>query len=378
MWRKDGGAEESDLYYLAIGFVKRILVNSRFLMNPVTGVQRYAREMVNALRDAGQGWHDLLLAVPGRVSCDFGAGIQVVEDRCGLSGHLWEQVRLPVIMRKTKADLLWSPCGSGPVSVGRQLVTIHDASVFACRRCFRWTYGTYYRTLLPLLSKRVLRVITVSEFSRSELVSYKICSSEKISVIHNGISAWAFCSRSKKAPLYGDRYVLSVGSRDPRKNISRLLTAWGMIPSDLKRGTKLVLAGGGDRIYAGERLEDLPGDVVVLGYVAEEDLACLYSSAMIFVYPSVYEGFGFPPLEAMACGTPTIVSNAASLPEICGDAALYCDPLDVGSIAEKLIQLLGDSLLQDQLRRKGLERIKQFTWQKAAAQLRQIFEEVLS
>jgi glycosyltransferase involved in cell wall biosynthesis len=378
MWRKDGGAEESDLYYLAIGFVKRILVNSRFLMNPVTGVQRYAGEMVNALRDAGQGWHDLLLAVPGRVSCDFGAGIQVVEDRCGLSGHLWEQVRLPVIMRKTKADLLWSPCGSGPVSVGRQLVTIHDASVFACRRCFRWTYGTYYRTLLPLLSKRVLRVITVSEFSRSELVSYKICSSEKISVIHNGISAWAFCSRSKKAPLYGDRYVLSVGSRDPRKNISRLLTAWGMIPSDLKRGTKLVLAGGGDRIYAGERLEDLPGDVVVLGYVAEEDLACLYSSAMIFVYPSVYEGFGFPPLEAMACGTPTIVSNAASLPEICGDAALYCDPLDVGSIAEKLIQLLGDSLLQDQLRRKGLERIKQFTWQKAAAQLRQIFEEVLS
>jgi glycosyltransferase involved in cell wall biosynthesis len=224
----------------------------------------------------------------------------------------------------------------------------------------------------------VLRVITVSEFSRSELVSYKICSSEKISVIHNGISARAFCSRSKKAPLYGDRYVLSVGSRDPRKNISRLLTAWGMIPSDLKRGTKLVLAGGGDRIYAGERLEDLPGDVVVLGYVAEEDLACLYSSAMIFVYPSVYEGFGFPPLEAMACGTPTIVSNAASLPEICGDAALYCDPLDVGSIAEKLIQLLGDSLLQDQLRRKGLERIKQFTWQKAAAQLRQIFEEVLS
>jgi glycosyltransferase involved in cell wall biosynthesis len=334
--------------------------------------------MIPALRDVGQGAYELLLAVPGRTSTEFGAGIQFIEDRSALSGHLWEQVRLPKLMRKTGADLLWSPCGSGPVCVNKQLVTIHDASVFACRRCFRWTYGTYYRTLLPLLSKRIFRIVTVSEFSRSELVSYNICSPEKICVIHNGLSVRTFCNQNETVPPWGERYVLSVGSRDPRKNISRLLTAWQSIPSSLKCGTKLVLAGGGDRIYASERLGDVPGDVVVVGYVAEEDLARLYSSATIFVYPSVYEGFGFPPLEAMAYGTPTLVSRAASLPEICGDAALYCDPLDVGSIAEKLIQLLGDSSLQDQLRRKGLERVKLFTWQRAATQLKQVFEDVLS
>jgi glycosyltransferase involved in cell wall biosynthesis len=334
--------------------------------------------MIPALQDVGQSVYELLLAVPGPTSSKIRAGIQLIEDRSAFSGHLWEQIRLPALMRKTEADLLWSPCGCGPVSVGRQLVTIHDASVFACRRCFRWSYGTYYRTLLPLLSKRALRVVTVSEFSKSELVSYNVCSPEKISVIHNGIGAPASCNQKRKFPLGGERYVLSVSSRDSRKNISRLLTAWQNIPAESKRGTKLVLVGGGDRIYASERLGDVPGDVALLGYVDEEDLPRLYSSATIFVYPSVYEGFGFPPLEAMAYGTPTLVSRAASLPEICGDASLYCDPLDVKSIAETLIQLLSDSSLQDQLRRKGLERVKLFTWQKAATQLSRIFEEVLS
>jgi len=225
-----------------------------------------------------------------------------------------------------------------------------------------------------LLSRRVLRLITVSEFSKAELLSYKIGTCEKMSVIHNGINAQAFGDHNRKIPVESEKYVLSVGSRDPRKNVPRLLEAWQTIPSGLKRGVKLVIAGGGGSGFAREVLGDVSRDVIFLGYVAEQDLASLYARATIFVYPSTYEGFGFPPLEAMACKTPVIVSNAASLPEICGDAALYCDPFDIESIAEKIIQLLDDRSLQEQLCQKGIERVKEFTWQKAATELMQVFD----
>ncbi|MEA3225822.1 MAG: glycosyltransferase family 1 protein [Planctomycetota bacterium] len=354
--------------------MNRILVNARFLVSPLTGVQRYAREMVNALHAVGKGRCDLVLAVPQGVSFDLCDDIQLFRDPSPLPGHLWEQMRLPAIMRKTNADLLWSPCGSGPLLVRKQVVTVHDASVFACRECFKWTYRTFHRTLLPLLAGRVRRLITVSEFSKAELLSYKIGACEKISVIYNGINAQAFSDHNRKIPIDGERYVLSVGSRDPRKNVPRLLKAWEAIPANLKRGLKLVIAGGSGSGFAREVLGDVPRDVVFLGYVAEQDLASLYARAAIFVYPSIYEGFGFPPLEAMACKTPVIVSNAASLPEICGDAALYCDPFNVESIAEKIIELLDDPSMQEQLSGKGLERVKEFTWRKAATKLIQVFD----
>lgn len=354
--------------------MKTILVNSRFLISPLTGVQRYAREMVDALRDVGQGRYDLVLAVPRETSFKLPDGMRLFQDLSRLPGHLWEQVRLPAIMRKTGADLLWSPCGSGPLLVRKHVVTVHDASVFACPQCFKWGYRTFHKTLLPLLSRRVPRLITVSEFSKSELLSYKIGTGEKISVVHNGVNMKAFANRDRKITMDSDKYVLSVGSRDPRKNVGRLLEAWASIPSNLKHGLTLVIAGDGGRVFAREALKDVPRDVVFLGFVADQDLPSLYAGATIFLYPSIYEGFGLPPLEAMVCETPVIVSNVASLPEVCGDAALYCDPFDVDSIAEKIVQLLGDGSLREQLRRKGLERAGEFTWHKAAAKLMQIFD----
>jgi glycosyltransferase involved in cell wall biosynthesis len=354
--------------------MKRILVNARFLIGPLTGVQRYAREMVNALHAVGKARYELVLAVPRQGAFGLCEDIELFCDPSRLPGHLWEQTRLPTIMKKTGAGLLWSPCGSGPLLVKKQVVTVHDASVFACGECFKWTYRTFHRTLLPLLSKRVLRLITVSEFSKSELLSYKIGSFERISVIHNGINAQAFGNQKRKAPIDAENYVLSVGSRDPRKNVPRLVKAWEAIPSSRKDGFKLVIAGGSGGGFAREILGDVPRDVVFLDYVAEQDLASLYARAAVFVYPSIYEGFGFPPLEAMVCETPVIVSNAASLPEICGDAALYCDPFDVQSIADRIAELLDDCPLQEQLRNKGLERVKEFTWQKAATELMKVFD----
>jgi glycosyltransferase involved in cell wall biosynthesis len=239
-------------------------------------------------------------------------------------------------------------------------------------------YRTFHRTLLPSLSRRVLRLITVSEFSKSELLSHGIGDHERISVIHNGVNAQAFSNHTGKIPLEGWKYVLTVGSRDPRKNTARLLRAWETIDPNLRDGLKLVVAGGDGRGYAREVLGAVPNDVVLLGYVSERDLASLYAHAAVFVYPSIYEGFGLPPLEAMVCKTPVIVSNVASLPEICGDAALYCDPFDADSIAAKIVELLADPSLQEKLTGRGLDRVKEFTWQKAATELMNVFDEVLN
>jgi glycosyltransferase involved in cell wall biosynthesis len=358
--------------------VKRILINSRFLTRPITGVERYAREMVKALHDVGAAQYDFILAVPQKLTFDSRADIELFQDHSDLPGHFWEQIRLPIIMNKTKADLLWSPCTSGPLLVKKQVVTIHDASVFACPESFRRTYRTYYKVLLRLLSGHVLRVITDSEFSKSELIAHNVCARRQISVVHCGINIQAFRNHDRKLQLDCDQYVLSIGSRDPRKNVSRLLKAWQLVPPELKGGMKLVIAGGSGPGFAKEVLGNLPNDITFLGYVPEDVLPSLYAGAAIFVYPSIYEGFGFPPLEAMACDTPAIVSNAASLSEVCGNAALYCDPFDVNDISEKVVHLLSDDSLQAQLRERGPERVKQFTWQKSATQIMRIFEQELN
>lgn len=358
--------------------MNRILVNARFLTGPLTGVQRYAREMIDALSVTGKKRYKFILAVPRGTSFNLDGNIEVFHDSSSFYGHLWEQIRLPAIMRRTGADLLWSPCGSGPLLVRKQAVTVHDASVFACAECFKWLYRTFHRILLPLLSRRVLHLITVSEFSKSELLSYGIGDSQKISVIHNGINSEAFSNHDGRASVDIQNYILTVGSRDPRKNIARLLKAWERINPDIKHGLKLVVAGGGGRMYGKEFVTDIPGDVIFTGYVPERDIASLYAHAAAFVYPSIYEGFGLPPLEAMACGTPVIVSKVASLPEVCGDAALYCDPFNVESIAEKIIELLDDPSMQEELRQRGLERAKQFSWLKAATDLMNVFDEILN
>jgi glycosyltransferase involved in cell wall biosynthesis len=156
-------------------------------------------------------------------------------------------------------------------------------------------------------------------------------------------------------------YVLAVGSLQPRKNLRRLLDAWEQLGSTTA-GLELVVAGGEFRVFSSAGLDRLPPRVRLLGYVAESDLVPLYSGAMLFCYPSLYEGFGMPPLEAMACGTPVITSNTTSLPEVVGDAALLVNPLEIDSIAVALRQLIEDADLRSTLRERGLRRSRRFDW----------------
>jgi glycosyltransferase involved in cell wall biosynthesis len=341
-----------------------VAVNGSFLIKPVAGVQRYAHENMRAFRRLGI--EDLLILAPHGYSEDEYCGYKVIRDNLPWQHRLmwlWEQVRLPYLLRKTDVRLLWSPANTGPVLVRRQVVTIHDASVFANPAWFSFALRTIYRFILPALGRAAAGVLTDSEFSKSELIKHKVAPERKISVVPCGVGAEF--SDAITSPG-GEGFVLCVGSRDPRKNVPRLVRAWQLMDKEAKRGMKLLVAGGGGRMFAQEFLGEAPEDVEFLGYVNEEELIDLYRRAVLFVYPSLYEGFGLPPLEAMACGTPVITSSVSSLPEVVGDAAMLVDPYDVEEISGAIQKLLADQELQGELKKRGLERSSRFTWERTA------------
>lgn len=358
--------------------MKNVLINGRFLSKPIGGVQRYAREIVKALSQIKQTEYNFVLITHRGELVDPPANIDVVQDDSFLTGHLWEQIRLPYLARKQEADILWSPCNVGPVFTKRHIVTIHDTSVFAGPEWFSKKFSWVYRFLLPILGQRTERVITDSQFSKTELMKYGIVSEEKIRVVPGGVSQSFFSLNGISIKKNTFPYVLAMGSGDPRKNISLLIKAWIGISPSIKQGRKLIIYGGGGNVFSKEMVNSIPSDVQFIGYVNDNDLPILYKGAYAFFYPSLYEGFGLPPLEAMACGCPVVASNVASLPEVCGDAAYYVDPYNVDSIAEGICKVLIDKNLRHSLVNKGTKKAKLFSWEKAAKEILIVFDEIVA
>lgn len=357
--------------------IKRVLINARFLNQSVTGVQRYARGIVNVLGNfKGNRYHFSLYAHRGPLF-DPPKELDVLQDHSLLKGHLWEQIRLPYHARKLRADILWSPCNIGPVFAKNHLVTIHDASVFAGPEWFSRRFRMLYQFSLPLLGRSAERVITDTHFSKMELVKYGITEEERIRIVAGGVDSNFFLANTLRKTKFEFPYVFAIGAGDPRKNISLLLKAWGRISMEIKKGIKLVISGKGGKSFSGRTVGSIPEDVKFIGYVQDEELPGLYAGAIAFFYPSFYEGFGLPPLEAMASGTPVLVSRIGALLETCGDAALYCDASSEKDISEKITQMLTNERMRKELTQKGRERVMQFHWETAASELLKIFDEIV-
>ena len=197
--------------------------------------------------------------------------------------------------------------------------------------------------------------------------------------LYKGLSSPELASL-RTAYALPERFILFVGSIEPRKNLKKLLLAYRDLDPHLRKNFKLLLAGfkGWENEEIMALIAELEKDVRYLGYVPAEELGRLYNLASLFVYPSLYEGFGLPPLEAMACGCPVVVSQAASLPEVCGEAAHYVDPQDVESIGAGIEKVLGDDAYRKNLIAKGLARAEQFTWEKSAREHLRLFEETMT
>ena len=334
-------------------------VNLRCLGHHITGVQRYVLALLPHLE--------------GRVrTLRPRAGSQ------GIRGHLWEQFALPGKMR---GRLLWSPANTGPLAVARQVVTIHDAATLDHPEWFEGKFARWYRFMLPRLMRTARRVITVSEFSRRRLLEATGLPEDRVVTIHNGVeermrpvSGPVLAEFLQRAGLIKP-YFLCVASLEPRKNLRRLFTAWEQCQPD---GVELVIAGAAGKVFRDQGFDQFPQGTRMLGHVDDADLPCLYSGAQAFVFPSIYEGFGLPPLEAMACGCPVLTSEASSLPEVCGPpfqpdqgketgAVFYFDPHSPEAMADSLRRLLHLTGLQRQtMVANGLKRAAGFPWQRAA------------
>jgi glycosyltransferase involved in cell wall biosynthesis len=359
--------------------MKVLDINGRFLTQVTTGVQRYATQLVQALDRQLTHTHQLrsrysLRLVTPRSPRARSLPLEHIPTvPVGqLGGHAWEQLELPIHAR---GRLMLNFCNTAPV-IGRTVVTIHDASVFTVPEAYSMPFRTWYRTLLPLLGRRALRVVTSSQFSRSELSRWAGIPPEKMEVIPLGaehiLETPADPSILARFPAGPGEYILAVASRSPHKNLHAVVRAASQLGSE---GLPLVLAGGTNtRIFAGSGTS--AGHFHEAGYVTDGELRWLYENAMCFVYPSLYEGFGLPPLEAMACGCPTVVSNTASLPEVCGDAVLYCDPRDPNGLAATIRSLIREPARREALRQRGLERSRCFTWQRASSALLQLIDQI--
>ena len=231
---------------------------------------------------------------------------------------------------------------------------------------------------------KAAKIVVPSNHTKNDLIRYLGVPEEKVVVIYHGVDE-AFRPVEGPRPCEGP-YILYVGSEHPRKNLATLLRAFSLMKREHPelRDVKLVKAGrvgGGEEPYRERTLRlieelGLKRDVIFIDWVPQERLAALYSQAELFAFPSIYEGFGWPPLEAMACGCPVVASNSTSLPEVLGDAAMYADPSSPEAWAEAMERVLTSDTLRRDLSRRGLERAKRFTWSRAAEQLLRVYEEV--
>ncbi|MEE8575583.1 MAG: glycosyltransferase family 1 protein [Thermodesulfobacteriota bacterium] len=302
-----------------------------------------------------------------------------------LKKTFYEQTVFPGVIKKEGVDLLYNPGNIAPARHHCPSVTvIHDMVPFIRPEGFNTLELGTLKALFSLTARTSERVITVSEYSKKDMVDRFGISPDKVTVIYNGLDLSMVCANDSDGDdgvKVGGPFILSVASSRKYKNLDGLLRAFKIV----KEGgrfpeLKLVMAGHAERVHA-ELVEltdalSISGDVVFTGFVEPAELAQLYKRADLLVYPSFFEGFGLPVLEAFANGTPVAASNAASIPEVVGDAGLLFDPTDTTAIAESVIKILLDPALKEELIKKGLKRAGEFTWERAAAETLNIFKEV--
>ena len=370
----------------------RIVVNTLVLLSPLTGIGNYVSQLVR---------HFALLDAPNDYTYFYGfftKRIIVVDHHIHrlkaeltkapwLTKALRETQFLLSRLRRSEFDLYFEPNFIPlPIKAKRVVTTVHDFSFKLFPEAYPKERIEHFNKNFARNIKRSNRIITVSAFTKTEATEFLQLPPEMIIPVPLGVDHDVFrprkresleqCKRELGLP---EKFILSVGTKEPRKNLDRLLRAYLELPEWMKGEFKIVLVGpqGWGEGYSTGVFQKIRDRLMVLDYVGVDTLACIYSLASLFVFPSLYEGFGLPPLEAMACGCPVVVSNAASLPEICGEAAFYVDPKDVPSMTGAMAKVLNDSELRERLISKGLEQAKLFSWEKTAKETLGIFSEVL-
>lgn len=344
-------------------------INGRFLTQSLTGVQRHAREVVRALDVMVAESHpavaglsfELLVPVSGASPIDLKA--IPVRFLAGPGGHAWEQAVLP---QHVRGGLL-SLGNTGPVVTRRHIVCIHDVNVRLHPESYSRAFRLLYRGLLPALGRSARHITTVSNFSATQIATFRVAPPGRITVVPNGHEhalRWLPAHSDKTKPIAGRSTIVLLGSLAPHKNTGLILR----LAHDLAaRGLRLAIVGSSDPgIFASIGANPDATNVHWLGRVSDEALAALLQDSLCLAFPSLTEGFGLPPLEAMSLGCPVVVSDRGSLPEVCGQAALYADPQNPQAWLHQLTHLAASDTLQKDLSARGRVQARAFSWHNAA------------
>ena len=295
----------------------------------------------------------------------------------------WEQCVEPLLALSHRLDLLHSLAYVQPfVSLIPNIVTVYDLSFLLYPNLFRPLNRLYLKFGTRMSVHRAQRVITISQSTKHDIVRIFGVAEARVIVVPCGVEEGFWAEHLDPLPFQvPDKFILHVGTLEPRKNIVRLVHAFERL-KQTKLPHKLVLAGGkgwyADEIMQAIQASAVREEIILLGYVASEYLPALYRAADVFVFPSLYEGFGLPPLEAMASRTPVIVSEASSLPEVVGDAGILIDPYDENALTEAIASVLTNSARREDLSQRGYERAKAFSWSATAESVAQVYREVLA
>jgi glycosyltransferase involved in cell wall biosynthesis len=384
----------------------RIGINALFLQKPTTGMGMHLLQLLHGLDSLDDKDQQYILLAPRfrrayavhapQLSDRF-REVEVVSQLARLGENVeqvwWEQAGIVRAGAREHIDLLHSPYWSNPLwSPWPTVVTVHDVIQFVLPEYAWRKISRLYFGLVSRGARRADAIITVSECSKRDIVKLLGVPPDRIHVIGNAVDdslhpvrdAWLLASVRDRYGI-GQRFILYFGGFDLRKNVPRLIESYARLPQALRKEYQLVIAGRyqhlGHPLFPDPRetvrrlgLED---NVVFTGQVSERDKAAMYSSATVFAFPSLYEGFGIPVLEAMACGTPVVTSNRSALPEVAGDAGLLVDPYEPDEICRGLAELLDDQGRREELARRGLDRARRFTWRQVAEQTLRVYRETV-
>jgi len=374
---------------MKIGFITDSIDDAFTQKRSRAGIFTYTKQLVCALLRLDQKNQYTFIHYRNVSEDIYGRTNELVVPLYGIP--FWHEIRkailLPLSAGKERLDIIHEPRAFSPYlfpSYAKKILTIHDLSTILYPPVH--TRLNVFRVNLSFSAgiRRVDRIITVSKFSKREILRLFHINEDRIEVIYEGVDSrfrsLDECEGVKKKYGIEGGFILFVGTVEPRKNVNGLIKAFYKLK---KKGMKhrLVVAGA-EGWKCGETKETieqlgLEKEVVLLGYVGDDDLPALYNASDLFVYPSLYEGFGLPALEAMACGTPVVTSNTSSLPEVVGDAAIMVDPCDLNSLTNAMHKVLTDESLAQDMVKKGLRRATLFSWDKAARNTLKVYEDTL-
>ena len=352
----------------------RVVVNARFLTQRLSGVQRFAMEL--ALRLKEHYGNNIQFVSPHDITDDDGfkrLEALVIGERLG---YMWEQIDLPRYLKTIGNPILINLCNMAPIFYSNKIVALHDVAYKAYSRAYSPKMKIAYNVLVPQILKYSKHVITVSDFSKQEIQKYYNVAKEKITVIYNAVGSNFHYIKDKD--LSSSNYLLTVSSIGENKNFITSLKVYAEASKRIN-DLKFYVIGNTLKEAKYTKYKDYADNpnIYFLGSISDNELIKFYSNALAFIYPSIYEGFGIPPLEAQSCGCPVIASNSGPLPEILSSSALIFDPSDVDSMTNAVVQLYEDMSFRRQTIEIGQTNPKRFSWEKSAERMTDIIDRCL-